>query len=90
MSTPMRAKLRVGSVSPVAQHEGVTTQERVVFHGVSRSRAYPEDGLDEDNTFARFSPSAMFDIMIANPALIGKYTPGDEFYVDFTPIPAAA
>lgn len=84
--TAMRAKVRVGSVSAVAQHEGQTTQERVVFHGVSKSTPYPEDGSDEDNTFARFSPSVLIDMQIANPALIGKYTPGDTFYVNFEPI----
>lgn len=80
----MRAKLRVGSVLPFADGEGKIVQERVTFHGVAKSGAYPEDGTDEDNTFAKFSPSALFDIVIANPALIGKYTPGDTFYVDFT------
>jgi hypothetical protein len=84
----MRAKLKVGSVSPITQQDGVVTQERVVFHGVARSKGYPDDGSDEDNTFARFSPSALFDIMITNPELLGKYTPGDTFYVDFTPVPA--
>lgn len=82
--TTMRAKLRVGSVMPF-QSEGVTTQERVIFHGVAKSGGYPADGSDEDNTFAKFSPSASFDILIANPALHGKFTPGDTFYVDFTP-----
>lgn len=82
--TKMRAKLRVGSVMP-HQVDGQTTSERVVFYGVAKSGGYPEDGSDEDNTFAKFSPSAMFDIQIANPALIGKFTPGDTFYVDFTP-----
>jgi hypothetical protein len=84
--TAMRAKLRVGSVSVVGQHEGKTTQERVTFHGVAKSSSYPEDGSDEDNTYARFSPSALFDIQIANPALIGKFAVGDTFYVDFSPV----
>lgn len=85
--TAMRAKVRVGSVIPY-QADGVTTAERVIFHGVSKSGGYPEDGSDEDNTFAKFSPSVMFDMQIANPALIGKYVPGDTFYVDFTPAPS--
>ena len=80
----MRAKLRVGSVM-THQQEGVTTSERLVFHGVPRNLPYPEDGSDENNTFAKFSPSVMLDIHIANPALLGKFAPGDTFYVDFTP-----
>ena len=82
--TTMRAKLRVGSVLPY-QQDGVVTQERLVMHGVSKSSAYPADGSDEDNTYAKFSPSATFDILIANPNLIGKFEVGQTFYVDFTP-----
>ncbi|WP_426050608.1 hypothetical protein [Brevundimonas sp. SL161] len=83
--TTMRAKLRVGSVSPTVQTDGVTTHERLVFHGVA-ANSYPNDGSDEDNTYAKFSPSALFDLTLANPDLIGKFAPGDTFYVDFTPI----
>lgn len=88
MTCKMRAKLRVGSVTPL-QSNGVTTCERLVFHGVSKSDSYPEDGSDEDNTFAKFSPSVLLDMQIANPALIGKFAPGDTFYVDFTPVAGA-
>lgn len=80
----MRAKMRVGAVIP-HQVDGKTTSERVVFHGVAKSGSYPADGSDEDNTFAKFSPSIILDIQIANPALFGEYAPGDTFYVDFTP-----
>lgn len=82
--TNMRAKLRVGSVIP-HQVDGQTVGERLVFHGVAKTGGYPEDGRDEDNSFARWSPSVMLDIQIANPALFGKFAPGDTFYVDFTP-----
>lgn len=83
--TTMRAKLRVGSVIPQTSGDPPSS-ETVVFHGVSKSSGYPEDGSDEDNTYARFSPSAHFAIVIANPNLIGKFSPGDTFYVDFTPV----
>lgn len=78
--TTMRAKLQISSVT---RHS--TQCETLKFHGVSRSDAYPEDGSDENNTFARFSPSVSLEIMIANPALIGKFEPGQTFYADFTP-----
>jgi hypothetical protein len=45
---------------------------------------YPEDGLDEDNTFAKFSPSASFSITIANPALFGAFKVGEKYYLDFS------
>jgi hypothetical protein len=81
--TLMRAKLKVGSVFPHRDAEGNVVSEQVSFHGVSRSTAYPADGSDEDNTFAKFSPSVSLTILIANPALLGKLEPGAAFYVDF-------
>lgn len=82
----MRAKLRVGSVMPLPNGQGGIVQERLTFHGVAKTGSYPDDGSDEDNTYAKFSPSAVFDIVIANPALIGKFAVGETFYVDFTPV----
>jgi len=75
----MRAKLRVASVQPVGDCEDL------LFSAVAKS-AYPEDGSDENNTFARYTPSAKLRMTIANPALIGKFSEGQEFYVDFTPV----
>ena len=84
----MRAKVRVAAVLPWQDDKGTVSQERLMFHGVAKSSAYPADGSDEDNTFAKFSPSVAFDMMVANPALIGKFAVGDTFYVDFVPVPA--
>lgn len=83
--TKMRAKVRVGSVLPY-QSEGVVTQERLVLHGVAKTGSYPADGADEDNTFAKFSPSVTIDMQVANPALIGQFAVGDTFYIDFVPV----
>lgn len=80
MSATMRAKLQIGSVT---QLEGGT--ELLKFHGVCKSSGYPADGTDEDNTFAKFSPSVSLEISITNPALHGQFEPGQKFYVDFTP-----
>ena len=78
----MRAKLVIESVTNYG------TQENVKFRAVVKSGSYPADGLDEDNTFAKFTPSAALEIMIANPALLGKLKPGAKYYVDFTEIGA--
>ena len=75
----MRAKLQIESVTLRNGHE------QLKFHGVCKTGPYPEDGLDEDNTFAKFSPSVGLDITITNPALLGQFKPGQKFYVDFTP-----
>lgn len=84
--TKMRAKVRVGAVLPSPDGAGGVTSERLVFFGVAKSGSYPADGSDEDNTFAKFSPSVHFDMVVANPALVGKFAVGDTFYVDFTPV----
>lgn len=50
------------------------------------SKRFDDSGLDEDNTYAKFSPSGSLTLMVANPALIGQFNPGDTFYLDFTPV----
>jgi len=77
--TAMRAKFQVSSVEKFA------TSEKVKFNAVGKSSSYPADGSDEDNTFAKFTPSASCEVSIANPELFGKFEPGQKYYVDFTP-----
>jgi hypothetical protein len=81
----MRAKMRVAAIGT---HEGIV-QEDLTFTAVSKNEAYPEDGSDENNTFAKFTPMAELKMTVNNPALIGKFTVGQEFYVDFTPVAPA-
>ena len=84
----MRAKLQVGFVQ---EHfhgpDKSKSQETLTMHAVSASK-YPEDGSDEDNTYAKFSPGANLTINIANPALFGQFVVGEKYYVDFTQAPA--
>lgn len=81
----MRAKMIVSSVTQT------TNGEVLKFNAVCKSSSYGSDGLDDDNTFAKFSPSASLEIHVANPALFGQFKPGEKFYVDFTAadVPAA-
>jgi len=79
----MRAKMQVGFVHQHRDADGNVTQETLNFHAVAASK-YPEDGSDEDNTYAKFSPGAHLSINIANPALFGQFEVGQKFYVDFT------
>lgn len=76
----MRAKLKLHHIQ---KHEG-SPNETLHFHAVAAG-SYPADGSDENNTFARFSPSAMLQLQVANPALIGAFETGQSYYVDFTP-----
>lgn len=40
----------------------------------------------EDNSFAKATPTGSCQLQIDNPALRGKLKPGQEYYVDFTPV----
>jgi hypothetical protein len=83
----MRAKLVVGNVQQhINSLDGAKSSETLSMHAVCAPK-YDETGLDEDNTFAKFSPGASLTIQVANPALFGKFKHGDRFYVDFTPAP---
>ena len=79
MTTTMRAKMQVSDV------QSSTTSERLSLRAVCKSGGYPIDGSDEDNSFARWTPSAELTMTINNPDLLGKFKAGDKFYVDFTP-----
>ena len=35
----------------------------------------------------KWTPSASLKMTITNPALVGKFSEGQEFYVDFTAVP---
>jgi len=78
MSTFMRAKMQISKV------ERFAGADRITGNAVCRSGAYPEDGSDEDNTYAKFSPQGELTLTIANPALLGRIEPGQKFYLDFT------
>lgn len=83
----MRAKFRLSTIQQHGDGKGVTS-ETLHFNAVS-AKQYPADGSDEDNTYAKFSPSATCQINVANPALIGKFIPGETYYVDFTKVDPA-
>jgi len=74
----MRAKMKV---SEVIIREG---HEELKMVPVCKTGSYPEDGADEDNTYAKWTPSGELKLGITNPALHGQFKPGQKFYVDFT------
>jgi len=75
----MRAKMKITAVD--TQYEG---QENITFHAVTPNEAYPADGTDENNTYARWTPCAVLNITIQNPNLFGKLKVDCEYYLDFT------
>lgn len=80
--TTMRAKMKINHID--RRNEGLET---LYFNPVARNDSYPDDGSDENNTYAKFSPSGMLSLTVANPALLGKFSEGEEYYLDFIPAP---
>lgn len=75
----MRAKMTIASI---VRHDNV---EQVDLHMTAVcANKYEGEGLDENNTFALFTPNANLTMSINNPALIEKFSEGQTFYVDFT------
>lgn len=80
----MRAKLRIDFIQKTKDEYGNVTGLYINMSAVGKSGSYPEDGSDENNTFAKWTPSASFHAYVCNPALFGSLSKGQEFYVDFT------
>ena len=79
----MRAKMRV--VSALSEGQGESKSgEMLSFSAVGKKGAYGEDGLDENNTYAKFTPSGSADLYVVNPALFDRFAVDEEYYVDFT------
>lgn len=68
----MRAKLKIESVTVTSYAD--TVQFRCQY-----------SDSQEDNSFAKATPSGDCKLQIDNPNLRGKFKPNQTFYVDFTP-----
>ena len=75
----MRAKMKIVSTKLLSE-----TCEVLEFSAVYKSGPYPPDGSDENNSFAKWTPTAELKMAITNPNLIGGFSVGQEFYLDFT------
>ena len=86
MTSKMRAKFIVNGVQEHFSDEAKTIKsgETLSMSPVCKSGGYPADGLDEDNSFAKWSPSGSLSLYVANPALWGQFKVGQKFYTDFT------
>lgn len=76
----MRAKMRVGSVKLTEYGEVLEMAP------VCGNKPFGPEGESEDNTFARFTPTGSLSLTVNNPAMAGQFKPGQEFYLDFTPV----
>lgn len=93
MTTKMRAKMLITGVADVTGYApGQTTNEvvkigeRLTMMAVGSGQPYNADGSgDEDNNFARWTPTANLDMVVLNPELVGQFKAGQKLYVDFSP-----
>ena len=69
----VRAKFRVHSVTPTSSES-----QSVALHPVY-------SGSEENKSFSKYTPSGELRMDISNPALIGFFEPGKEYYLDITP-----
>jgi hypothetical protein len=83
--TTMRAKMYITHIQESFYGPENSKSAEMVMMAAVAAKSYPPDGSDEDNTYAKMSPSAHLSINIANPALFGQFKAGNKFYVDFTP-----
>lgn len=86
---PVRATLEVGGVEPNFDANGNLAGEDVHFHAVEKPDGYADDGLDDNNTFAKLLPSAHLQMAVTNPEMFGRFERGQRFYADFTPVPGS-
>lgn len=86
MTTAMRAKFIVNGVQEHFSDEAKTIKsgETLSMSPVCKPEGYDATGLDDDNTFAKWSPSGSLTLYVANPNLWGKFKVGQKFYTDFT------
>lgn len=73
----MRAKFKVVSVKR-------TESSELLNMTPVGALSYGENGENEDNDFARYTPVGNLEICVTNPDLLGVFNPGDTYYLDFT------
>lgn len=79
----MRAKFKIDDVKDFTKTSGKITSQNLVMSAVIPNK-FGEDGENEDNDFARWTPSGELTILINNPDLIGAFKRDDKIYLDFT------
>ena len=76
MPETIRAKFVVDSVTPNTGGEG----ESVQLHAV-----YSDDPSSPNHTWSKYTPNGHLAMTINNPATVGFFKPGQEYYLDIIP-----
>lgn len=78
-----RAKMEVSGLTKNTDANGAVTGVHLSMRAVAASQ-YPDDGTDEDNDYARWSPSGSLSLYIANPTLFDAFEVGKKYYIDIS------
>ena len=79
-----RCKFHIGTVERDTQHG--EPRDKVNGYAVMADPG----SIPEDQLFTKMTPMGQFSITIANPALLGRFKPGQQVYVDISPVPPPA
>ena len=80
MAVPTRCKFYVHSVERLVGSE--PTGEEVI-----KMRTEYSDSVPDDLKYSLYTPSGSMEFRVNNPAIVGKFQPGDQVYLDITPVP---
>jgi hypothetical protein len=75
----VRAKMKLAEIKSFASFNA----KELIF------RCQYDPSLPEDQRFAKYTPSGEFRMQFDNPAVLDKLTLGNDYYVDFSPVPEA-
>lgn len=76
-----RAKVTVNSVARNINTQGVVMSETIRFNAV-----YSSVQNSENYKFWTATPMLNMEMTINNPDMLGKFVPGQEYYLDFSPV----
>ena len=79
----VRAKLKLISVT-----ESKWAAEMPAQHNLKFSTVY-DPSIPEDQRFCKATPSGSAEFLVDNPAAVAQIELGKDYYLDFTPVPAA-
>lgn len=72
----VRAKFKVDTVTLHTNGENI------------KMSAVCYDDNDENKSFSKWTPTGSYEMFVNNEKIFGVFQPGQEYYLDFTPVPA--
>lgn len=79
MSITTRLKLVVNTVAAYAGNDGSVQQEEITFSAVTSDK---EGSANKE--WSKWTPFAQLKFQVSNPAVFGKFRPGQFYYADLT------